>query len=90
MTSYFLYYLYRLLNNKIMISKEQKEQFYELHKHIVNEIIDFCNKNNIEAYSVSLSADDIKSSIPYNKWTAATDSYFALYDKNSKGIIYSV
>ena len=56
--------------------------FRELHDKIVNEIIKFCNEHNIIIDTFSIDADGIKYSIPFNEWTAFTDSSFVMYEND--------
>ena len=55
------------------------EEFSNLHKKLVNEIILFCKKNNVQIEGFNLSADGICNSIPYGEWTPGTDSSFVMY-----------
>ncbi len=54
------------------------EEFRMLHKNIINQIIQFCNKYNLSIDEIHLSADGVKGSIPYRSWQSCTDSYFGL------------
>ena len=54
------------------------KEFRMLHKNIINQIIQFCNKHNIIVDEVHLNADCLDGSIPYGSWQACTDSYFGL------------
>lgn len=60
------------------------QKFRELHHKLVNEIIAFCKKNNIEAEEIILRADGLKSSIPYEEWQPCTDSCLEIYKENSR------
>ena len=55
------------------------EAFRELHRKIVNEIVNFCKNNDVEIDEIHLSADGIRGSIPFGEWTAGTDSSFVMY-----------
>lgn len=58
-----------------------KNEFNELHRKLVNEVVDFCKRNNIKADTFSIGADGLRSSIEYGKWCPATDSSFSIgYD----------
>ena len=61
-----------------------------LHRLIMQEIIDFCKRNNIEADIVSLDADHLLDSIKFGKWHAGTDSALVLLDENKECIIESL
>lgn len=50
------------------------EDFRNLHREIVNKIIQFCNDHNITIDEVSMKIYDINESIPYHSWQAPTDS----------------
>lgn len=66
------------------------EKMNYLHRLIMQEIIDFCKRNNIEADYVSLGADHLLDSINVGKWHPGTDSALVLYDKNKDCIIESL
>ena len=66
------------------------EKFKDLHHKLVNEIVDFCKKYNIEASSISLIADGLESSIEFGSWHPGTDSSFQLFNKNNEVIRYSI
>ena len=52
--------------------------FRELHKKLVNEVIQFCVDHNISIDEFSLHADGLEGSINYGSWQACTDSCFSL------------
>lgn len=54
------------------------KEFRELHTNIINQIIQFCKKHNIDIDEIHLNADGVAGSIPYGEWQACTDSYFGL------------
>ena len=56
----------------------------------MQEIIDFCKRNNIEADIVSLDADHLLDSIKFGKWHAGTDSALVLLDENKECILGSL
>lgn len=66
------------------------EKLNYLHRLIMQEIIDFCKRNNIEADYVSLDADRLLDSISVGKWHPGTDSALVLFDKNKDTIIESL
>lgn len=57
-------------------------EFINLHHEIVDKIVKFCKRNNIEIDEVSFSADGIMNSVPYDQWQAGTDSSFAMWKDN--------
>ena len=53
--------------------------FSELHKKLVDEIVQFCEKHNIKnATEVRLRADGLEGSFGYGKWESDTDSSMSL------------
>jgi len=48
--------------------------FRDLHRKLVNEIISFCKKYNVEIDDFHLNADGVADSIPYGQWESCTDS----------------
>lgn len=54
------------------------EDFRSLHEEIVNMVIEFCQKHNIEADTFAISADGLRDSISFGVWTPATDSSFII------------
>ena len=58
---------------------ELHKAFCELHKRIVNEVIRFCQKNDLTVDEFSVHADGLLDSKPYGEWTCYTDSSMALY-----------
>lgn len=71
-------------------SESIDEKLYYLHRLIMQEIIDFCKRNNIDADYVSFNADMIADSIEFGRWHPGTDSSLAIFDKNKKPIIQSI
>lgn len=57
---------------------EINKEFGELHKSLVNQIIQFCKKHDISIDEIHLNADHVAPSIPYGEWQSCTDSYFVL------------
>lgn len=51
-----------------------KKEWSDLHVKLVNEIISFCKKYNIDASEVHLNADCLEPSIEEGEWTPYTDS----------------
>ena len=53
--------------------------FSELHKKLVDEIIQFCEKHNIKNVTeVYLHADGLEGSFGYGEWECATDSSMSM------------
>lgn len=48
--------------------------FRELHKKLVNEVIQFCIDHNITIDEFHLNADNLEESIKFGEWSACTDS----------------
>ena len=73
-----------------------KNEWYNLHVKLVNEIISFCQKYNIDASEVHLNADCLEPSIEEGEWTPYTDSGFILTkidkedDYKEKEILFSM
>lgn len=53
-------------------------KFRQLHKHIINDIITFCNAYHISIDEIHIDADDLAGSIEHGSWQACTDSSFVL------------
>ena len=67
------------------------EKFYELHKKLVQQVIDYCKENNIkDADTFHLSIDYLQSSIEAGTWHPGTDSAMGLYNQNKETITYSI
>lgn len=66
------------------------EKMDHLHRLIMQEIIDFCERNKINADYVSLNADYLLDSIKVGKWHPGTDSSLALFDSDKKCIVESI
>ena len=58
-------------------------KFRQLHKHLVNEVIEFCKSHNIVIDEFHLNADNLEESIKYGEWQACTDSCL-IFDKFSE------
>ena len=61
-----------------------KKEWAELHKKLVNEVISFCKKYNIDASEVHLNADCLEPSIEQGEWMPSTDSSFCLFKIDEK------
>lgn len=67
------------------------EKFYELHKKLVQEIIDYCRENNIkDADEFHLSIDGLRDSIEFGTWHPGTDSAASLLNSDRETITYSM
>ena len=67
------------------------EKFYELHKKLVQEVIDYCIENNItEADIFDLHIDRLQDSIKHGKWHPGTDSAMGLYNENREAMVISI
>lgn len=64
-----------------------KEKLDYLHRLILQEIIDFCKRNKIDAQYVSLEADSLIDSINVGVWHPGTDSSLIFLDDNQEVII---
>lgn len=64
------------------MKNEIKEEWFVLHTKLVNEVISFCKKHNIDASEFTLGADCLEDSIKFGEWTPATDSTFCLYKRD--------
>ena len=61
-------------------------KFRQLHKHLVNEVIEFCKSHNIVIDEFRLNADGLAESIPYGSWQSCTDSGLT-FEKFNKGMV---
>ena len=64
---------------QICQDEELNQKFVELHKTLVNQIVEFCKDNNLEIDDVHVSADGLRDSIKYGYWTPASDSSMTMY-----------
>ena len=71
-----------------VISLEKK--FNKLHHHLLKEIIDFCNENDLYPDEIHFYADHLLDSIKFKDWHPGTDSCLGLLDKNGEIIIESL
>lgn len=82
------YYMYSDLKRLIPEIGEYfssvREDFYNLHTLLVNQIIRFCKEHNLNVSDFYLSADGVEASIKYGKWTPFTDSSFGIYKTDYK------
>lgn len=70
---------------------EKQQKLLDLHDKIIQEIIDFCNKEGYDKVEeVILGADSFSSSIKNRKWMPCTDSSLIFKDKNGNIINYSM
>lgn len=71
--------------------KAMDEKFYELHKKLVQEVIDYCKENDIKnADEFYLSIDGLQSSIEFGEWHPGTDSAASLHDTDRETITFSM
>ena len=54
------------------------EAFCELHKKIVDEVIQFCKEHDLKIDEFNVGADGILGSIPYGEWCPCTDSSMSM------------
>ena len=67
-------------------SKVTHEQTVELHKLLVQTVIDFFKKENIdEVWEVQFNADGLTDSVKHGEWTPSTDSYIGLIGIQQNG-----
>ena len=67
-------------------SKVTHEQTVELHKLLVQIVIDFLKKENIdEVWEVQFNADGLTDSVKHGEWTPSTDSYIGLIGIQQSG-----
>ena len=67
------------------------EKFYELHKKLVQEVIDYCRENDInDADEFHLSIDGLRSSIEFGEWHPGTDSAASLHNSERETITFSL
>lgn len=67
-------------------SKVTHEQTVELHKLLVQTVIDFFKKENIdEVWEVQFNADGLTDSVKHGEWMPSTDSYIGLIGIQQSG-----
>ena len=93
----FYYYICNRIKKNILImnlmdlpkyenSKVTHEQTVELHKLLVQTVIDFFKKENIdEVWEVQFNADGLTDSVKHGEWTPSTDSYIGLIGIKQSG-----
>ena len=69
---------------------ELHKAFSELHKQIVNSVIQFCKKHNLEVDAFDISADGLLGSRDFGSWQCCTDSSMSMYviKRGKHGIPY--
>ena len=77
------------MNTKFM-SKETNDKFYDLHKQIMDLVINFCKENNVTPEYVNFGADMLEPSINIGKWHPGTDSSLTFFDKDKTPILCSI
>jgi hypothetical protein len=55
------------------------KKFRDLHKELVDRVIEWCNENNVKIDEFHLRADGIRESIPYASLQPCTDSGLEMY-----------
>ena len=65
-------------------------KLYGLHKTMMQMVIDFCKRNNVNADVVNFYADCLQDAVKIGKWGASTDSSLTMYDENKNMIIQSI
>lgn len=63
---------------------EVHKEFSELHHKLVDEVIQFCKKHNLEVDRFSISADGLLGSREFGKWCPCTDSSMSMRLENQK------
>lgn len=69
----------RNLSHQICQDIQTDDDFKKLHHDLVNMVIKFCRDHDLEMDDFYLSIDEMRGSIPYEKWQACTDSSCSLY-----------
>lgn len=59
---------------------ELHEAFGELHTKIVNEVIQFCQKYDLDVDEFYLHADGLMGSKKHGEWCCCTDSSMSMYN----------
>lgn len=54
----------------------------ELHKKLMETLINFCIEKSLKLDTVLFSADEVSESVEYGSWHPATDSALKIYDIN--------
>ena len=62
---------------------ETTKKFRDLHKELVDRVIEWCNENSVDIDEFHLHADGIRESIHYSSWQPCTDSGFEMYSRES-------
>lgn len=67
------------------------DKIYELHKALVQKIIDYCMENDIDnASEFYLNIDGLNHSVDEGSWHPGTDSCMELYNSDGERILYSI
>lgn len=72
------------------MENELNDKLYELHKNIMNLVINFCKENNIRPEYGYFGVDDLGSSIDAGQWHPGTDSSLTFFDENKEPLICSI
>ena len=67
------------------MEEKLNKTFYELHRKLVKEIINFCKENDTEFDEIHLDVDGLIESIKSGEWSPATDSTLVAY-KDSRTV----
>lgn len=75
------------MDNKTHISDKD---YYELHKKLAQVAIDFFKEKGLpeNAWMISFSFDDLKSSVEAGEWVPASDSSMELWDENKECLFW--
>ena len=65
-------------------------KLYGLHKTMMQMVIDFCKRNNVNVDVVNFYADCLQDAVKIGEWGASTDSSLAMYDEKKQMIIQSI
>lgn len=69
-----------------------EDDLKELHKQIVQTIIDFYKTHELpgEAWALDFNIDDLETSVKFGKWHASSDSWCSLEDTIGNPIVTSI
>ena len=59
-------------------------KFQQLHKFIINKMVNFCKVHNIQIDKLTLIADGLHDSIEFGEWQPSTDSCLEFIKFNDK------
>lgn len=82
------YFKYQIIFGKFNLVEKR---FHELHYLLVDEIVKFCRKENLNTVDeVYLSIDCLRPSLKEGQWMGGTDSSLTLFDENKKCLMESI